>query len=793
MIKNYFKIAIRNLRRNKLYMSINIMGLALGITCAILIFSLIKYHLRFDDFHANSNRIYRIVTEQHRDNISYVSAVPSPLGKTIRNDYTFAEKVSRIATFENTLISFETKTGTAKFKEPEGVSFTEPEYFDIFNFPMVKGNKNSQLTEPNTAIITRNIANKYFGNEDPINKTFKIDNKIDIRVTGVLANLPNNTDQKCEIYVSYSTMKQYNEWLASDDSWGGIQSAMKCFILLRPNIQPQQVEAVLPAYVKKYRSTSKNVHHYKLQPLSDIHFNAQYGGQMEKKNLWVLSLIGLFLIISACVNFVNLATAQALNRAKEIGVRKVLGSSRSQLFWQFIAETGLITVFAVMMALVLSYILLPFVNQLFNSQITINLLSDKTLLLFIPFLALIVTIFAGFYPGLILSGFKPIQALKSKIMQKNPGGINTRRSLIITQFAISQILIIGTILIALQMKYAKQSDMGFNKDAVVMIPIPSPEKAKNVKNELKRIAGVENVSLCYTSPSSRIYWQTTPRYDNRSEEEVFRISMRPADDDYLKTFGLELVAGRNLSPSDTTKEFLVNEMFIRKLNLTSPNEVLGKNLTVNGDEKGPIVGVLKDFHDASFHENINAVCISSMSSRYGDYAVKINLSNVPATLAAIEETWSKVHPDQIYEHEFLDEQIASFYQAEAMNLKLIQVFSLIAIFIGCLGLYGLASFMAAQKTKEIGIRKVLGSTISQILWIFGKEFFRLILVAFLIAAPIAWWLMNSWLQNFEFRIPISPWIFVLAILVSVVIALFTVSYRSIRAAVANPAKSLRSE
>jgi len=376
------------------------MGLALGITCAILIFSLIKYHLRFDDFHANSNRIYRIVTEQHRDNISYVSAVPSPLGKAIRNDYTFAEKVSRIATFENTLISFETKTGTAKFKEPEGVSFTEPEYFDIFNFPLVKGNKNSQLTEPNTAIITRNIANKYFGNEDPINKTFKIDNKIDIRVTGVLANLPNNTDQKCEIYVSYSTMKQYNEWLASDDSWGGIQSAMKCFILLRPNIQPQQVEAVLPAYVKKYRSTSKNVHHYKLQPLSDIHFNAQYGGQMEKKNLWVLSLIGLFLIISACVNFVNLATAQALNRAKEIGVRKVLGSSRSQLFWQFIAETGLITVFAVMMALVLSYILLPFVNQLFNSQITINLLSDKTLLLFIPFLALIVTIFAGFIPDL---------------------------------------------------------------------------------------------------------------------------------------------------------------------------------------------------------------------------------------------------------------------------------------------------------------------------------------------------------------------------------------------------------
>ena len=369
------------------------------------------------------------------------------------------------------LITIQNSKEIDKYKD--GVAFAESEFFDIFNYPLLQGDKKTLLADPNTAILTERMAKKYFGNEDPINKTFRLDNSIDFRVTGVLKNLPKNTDRKTEIYLSYSSLKGYNEWYASDDSWGGLSTPMQCFVLLRPNVDPRQVEMALPVYVKKHRPTNKNVHHYKLQPLADIHFNADYGGAMTKRNLWVLSCIGLFLIITACVNFINLATAQALKRSKEVGVRKVLGSMRGQLFWQFLAETGLITVIAVAIAIPLSLFAVPYVNEWFNSQMNLDFSSDWKLWGFISLLALIVTFFAGSYPGIILSGFKPVLALKSRITQNNLGGFNTRRALIITQFAISQILVIGMIVIAMQMRYAKQSDLGFNKDAIVMVPVAS--------------------------------------------------------------------------------------------------------------------------------------------------------------------------------------------------------------------------------------------------------------------------------------------------------------------------------
>ena len=794
MIKNYLKIALRNLKRNKVYMSINVMGLAIGIACGILIFSLVKFHLGVDKFHHDADRIYRIVTEQHRDNISYTAGVPSPLGKAFRTDYDYAEKTARIAIFEDALITIKKDVVYKKFKERTGTAFTEPEYFDIFNFPLLQGNKKTVLVEPNTAIITARLAKKYFGTTDAINKTFRLDNKIDFKVTGILKNLPENSDQKCEIYLSYITLKDYNEWLASDDAWGGIQSAMNCYVRLRPGIDAAKAETVFPAYVKKNRPGSKNVHHYKLQPLADIHFDSRYGGVMEKKNLWVLSFIGLFLIITACVNFINLATAQALKRSKEVGVRKVLGSKKGQLFWQFIAETSVITFISVLVAIGLSYLTLPYVNNWFGLQMNIDLFADWRLLLFIPFLAVIVIFFAGSYPGFILSGVQPIVALKNKITEGNTGGFNTRRSLIVVQFAISQLLIIALIVIAKQMHYSKNSDLGFNKDAVVMVPAVSPvQKAKTLKTQFLQLNGVQDVSLCFSPPSSYKNWNTAPTYDNHLEEESFRMSVKSGDEDFIKTFGIKLIAGRNLFPSDSAKEFLVNETFVKKLNLISVEQVLGKALVVGGNMKGTIVGVVKDFHDMSFFDDINAACIAPLSNNYYSYAVKISLNNTPGTLAAIEKAWSKMNPEQIYEYEFVDEHIATFYKAEELMLKLIQVFSFLAIFIGCLGLYGLVSFMAEQKTKEIGIRKVLGGSIANILWMFGKEFSRLILIAFLIAAPIGYWLMTGWLQDFKFRISINIEVFVFAILITVLIAMITVGYRSIRAANANPVKSLRTE
>ncbi|GAB3641527.1 ABC transporter permease [Spirosoma arcticum] len=425
MIRNHLKIAWRNLVRNRAYASINIFGLGLGMTCGLLIFMLVKYHLSFDNFHRNADRIFRIVTEEHRDVIEYESSVPSPLGKAFRDDYDFAEKVARIATYDDAVITINTGKEGEKFKQEGGFAFAEPAYFDIFNFSLIAGNLQSALLEPNTAIITERLAQKYFRSKNPINRTIQFGKSIKAKITGVLKDIPENSHQQAEIFVSYSTLKQQDEWLASDDAWGGINDVMKCYVRLRPPISVAQVEAVFPAYVTKHRPTSTNVHHYKLQPLSKVHLDARYGGPMDKKNLWVLSFIGVFILVTACVNFVNLATAQALNRAKEVGVRKVMGSLRGQIFWQFIAQTGVITVLALGVAFVLSLAALPFVNDWFTAHVRFDLLHDGQLMVFIPLLVLFVTFVAGSYPGLILAGFQPVVALRGRLSQRNIGGFNT--------------------------------------------------------------------------------------------------------------------------------------------------------------------------------------------------------------------------------------------------------------------------------------------------------------------------------------------------------------------------------
>jgi putative ABC transport system permease protein len=798
LYKSYLKIGWRNLLRNKSYSIINIAGLALSITCGIFIFSLVKHHLSFDNFHPNSNRIYRVVTELHRDGIAYRNNVPSPLGDLFRKDYTYGEKVARVFTESYALITLRNKNEVVKFKEAEGIAFAETSFFEIFNFPLLLGNKETVLVEPNTAILTERIARKYFGDKDPIGETFWLENKVAFTVTGVLKNLPTNTDIKSEIFVSYPSLKSYDPWMAHEtDGWNGIRDGMKCYVLLQPGVPVAQVERVMSAYVKIYRPTSKNVHHYKLQPLAEIHFDANYGGAMGKSNLWILSVIGLFLLITACVNFINLATAQALKRSKEVGVRKVLGSLKRQLFWQFIFETGMITFAGIVLAIILSHATFPFVNSLFQTELSVNLFVDKQLILFIMTLGLVITFLAGFYPAMVLAGFQPVVALKGKLSQQRIGGFNTRRTLIVAQFAISQVLIIGMVVIMNQMRFARQSDLGFDKDAIVMIAVGKDSTGTSIntlKNEISGIAGVEKLSVCFAAPSSQEEWGNSIKFDNSSEEVNFRTSIKAADADYVSTFNLELVAGKNLVPSDTVREMLVNETMVSKLQLRSPEDAIGRVISANGGAmKAPIVGVLKDFHNKSFHEVISPVLITTYTEDYSKYAVKLNLANAKSILSDIEAMWSQQHPDQIFEYEFLDESIARFYHAEETTLKLIQIFSFIAIFIGCLGLYGLVSFMTSQKTKEIGIRKVLGGDVIHILWIFGKEFVRLIVIAFLLAAPLGWWLMHNWLQGFQFQAPIDTWTFVWALGCSLVVASITVSYQVIKTAFLNPVNSLRTE
>ncbi|WP_192349870.1 ABC transporter permease [Algoriphagus sp. Y33] len=796
MYKSYFKIGWRTIIRNKEYALINIAGLALSITCCILIFALVKHHTGFDDFHQNKDRIYRIVTEQHRETVSFVNAVPSPLGEVFRENHTYGEKVARVFNETDALITFERGGELVKIKEPEGIAFTEPTFFEIFNFPLSQGDITTALNDPNTAIITERMARKYFGTQNPIGQVISYNNKIPFTITGILKDLPVTTDIKTELFVSYPTLKDFNPWLASENAWGGISSGMYCYTLLQPHVTPMQVEEALQPYVKQFRPTSKNVHHYKLQPLSDIHFNGKFGGAIEKSDLWILSAIGIFLLITACVNFVNLATAQALKRSKEVGVRKVLGSLRGQLFWQFLMETAIITSASIFLAVVAAYFLVPSVNSFFKTQIPLNFGADGVFLLFIAGLGILITVLAGCYPALILTGFKPVTALKGKLSMQQLGGFNTRRSLIVTQFAISQVLIIGLIVIMNQMRFSRQAELGFDKESLVMVKLggDSLNTMHTLKNEFLRLPGVEKVSLCLAAPASSNDWGNSIRFESDTEEVNFRTNMKLADADYISTFDLELLAGRNILPSDTVREVIVNEALLHKLGIESYEEALGKMIYANGGSmKGPIVGVVRNFHDKSFHEEISAALIATGSNWYSNFAIKINSNTTIATLGEIEKLWQEHYPDQLFEYSFVDESIAQFYESEETILRGIQVFSFIAIFIGCLGLYGLVSFMVAQKTKEVGIRKVMGGGIRHIIWIFGQEFVRLIVIAFLIAAPLGWWFMNNWLQDFAFKIKLDVWTFAIAVGCSFLIAALSVGYQVVRAAVINPAVSLKTE
>ncbi|HZY78540.1 MAG TPA: ABC transporter permease [Cyclobacteriaceae bacterium] len=792
MFRNYILVALRNISRHSSYTIINVLGLGLGMACALLIFSLVSHHLSYDRFHPEFDRIYKIVTDQHRDQVSYTSSVPAPLGKAIRDEFTFTEKVGRQAVFGDQLITITENGEVRKFIEPD-VAMAEPDFFDIFSIPMVNNaDAKTLFTDPNTAIITEKLAKKYFGNSDPIGKVFKVGTREEFRVVGIMKDIPNNTDLRAEIYVSYDALKYFNEWLASDDSWGGISSSMRCYTRLKPGVNIDEMEEAMFGFVKRYRPTSKNVHHYRLQPLSDVHFNARYGGSMNMRNIIALSVIGLLLVITACVNFVNLATARATSRSREVGVRKVLGGLRSQILRQFMSETFVIALVSVVVAAGVAMMTIPMINEWFNSRLSTNIFSDWKVVLFIPALLLFVTFIAGFYPGVILSGFQAAAALKGKVAQRG-SGMNLRRTLIVGQFAISQLLVIVLIVVMNQVKYAQTTDLGFDRDAVLMVPVGSPEeKINTLKSQLLQLPGVEGVSLCMAAPSSQSRWGTSLTFGNNTEAENFQVSAKLADPDYISLFGIELVAGRNITQSDTLREFLVNERFAESMGM-KPEELLGQNITVNGEWKFPIVGVVKDFHDASLHENINPIFIGTRLEMYGSYAVKIDPGKITETMKAIETTWSEMHPDLIYTSQFLDQEIADFYRSEENMLKLVEVFSVVAIVVGCLGLFGLVSFMAMQRTKEIGIRKVLGSSVAQILWIFGKEFSILISVAFIIAAPAGWWLMSKWLQDYQYAIPLQSWIFISALGFTFGVAIITVGYRSFMAAVANPVSSLRSE
>ncbi|NUM80386.1 ABC transporter permease [bacterium] len=804
MIKSYLQTALRKIVRNKSYALINAIGLSLGIGCSLIIFLIIRHETSFDTFHTKRDRIYRVTTDEHLASgiISPTGGSPFPMEKALRQDFSAIEKTTKLVYVYGGFFSIPNPAGqtVAKFQENTGVVYLATSFFELFDFEWIAGNP-SALAEPLHIVLTESMAKKYFPDGDAVNKIIRFENRWDLKVSGILKDFPFNTDFPFQCMISLESVYSEPDMMGMNlESWGNLSSNVNTFVLLSEGASSAELEAQLPALKTKYMPDDQDgrVHH--LQPLSDMHYNTDYGVfsdySTSKNTLWTLGLIGVFLIVTACINFINLATAQAESRSKEVGVRKVLGAFRGQLVSQFLGETFLITIMAVIFALGLTEVLMPRLLAVLGIHMDLHLFADLEILLFVGATTLTVSLLAGLYPAFVLSSFQPAAAIKGQ-KQSRHKGMTLRRGLVIAQFAISQTLIIGTIIVSHQMDYFQNRDMGFQKDAIVTFPLPANDKTKleTFRTQLMQHPGIRSVSFNYSSAISGNRWDAGIRYEKDGHEQIYTSDLKFADENYLETYGLELLAGRNYTASDSIKEFVVNETFVRGLGFDRPDQAIGFLIKIGSRGKvyKPIVGVVKDFNTKSLHEQIRPCLMSTRPNSYYEGSVKLQTTQMQDVIPHLEKYWNETFPEFVFSYEFLDQRIASFYRQEEKASTVFRIFALIAILIGSLGLFGLVSFVAMQRTKEIGIRKVLGATIPNIVMMFIREFFALIAIAFMLAAPLAYWVMNNWLENFAYRVSIGAGVFVTAIAFTVILAVITIGYRILKTATSNPVEALKYE
>ncbi len=799
MIRNYFITSLRKLWRNKSYTLINTIGLSLGISCALAIFLLVRHELSYDNWHTKRDRIFRVVTDSDVNGERNMSlSSPMPLSTEMKKDFPELEQSTLAMYFYGGLATVTPPTGEMrKFQEKTGMSFVEPAFFEIFDFEW-KAGSGASLKDPYCVVLTESLAKKFFGNEDPINKIVRFENQFDFKVTGVLKDMPLNSDFPFAFMMSLSTIYVDKLILGGLDplDWGNLTSNANTYLLLRNPADAPSLESKLVEWRKKFVKDNNNKNTERLQPISDMHYAPEYGTWSGKTTsrgaLWTLGLIGVFLVVAGCINFINLATAQAVNRSKEIGVRKVLGANRLQLGIQFIGETLLLSLLSAMVAVVLLELFMPKLLSVVNIEMTFHL-TEWRVVAFVAGLTVLVGVVSGFYPALVLSGFTPALALKGKSISS--GGAGLRKGLVVVQFAISQVLIIGTIVATMQMDLFLTRDLGFVKDAVVTVPLPAQETTRfeTFRNGLRSIPEVQQASFCFSGAASENRWDQDVKYRKGTEERAFVTDLKWADEYYLETHGIRLLAGRNLLASDTISEYVVNEAFARHMGFENPADAIGQTILLGRRGYKPIVGVVGNFHTTSLRDGIRPTVITTRSKFYYEASVKIQSKDIPAVMGSIEKVWSVAFPEFVFSHEFMDERIREFYKDEKKAGDLFRIFSSIAILISALGLFGFISFMAEQRTKEIGVRKVLGASVYQILWLLGRDFGLLIVIAFGVAAPIGYLVMNKWMEDYAYKVEIGPTILLLSILSSFLVAITTVGYRALRAATANPVDSLKCE
>lgn len=783
MLRNYFTIAYRTILQQKSYAFINVMGLALGLAACILIFLVVRNELGYDAFNQKADRTYRVTVSGG----DYNPSVSFAIAPKFRTDFPEAEQVSQYY-FQR---EAQVQIGTQRFLE-ENYAYADGAFPQVFDFNWLAGNPKTALLEPNTVVLTKSMADNYFGNEDAIGKTIRLDNEYDLRVTGVIKDLPSNTHLIFNFLVSWETVRKK---LETPHFWS--ISGGYLYVVLPEKLRLKQVEARIPAFIRKNwgNDIAKDAA-LLLQPLREIHFDKRYLTQItmprSKETIYGLAGVAIVIILTACINFVNLATAQAVHRSKEVGIRKALGAFRGQLIGQVLGETTLLVVMAMLLALLAVLAFLPLTKPLLDIRIDASQLAEPAVIAVIAGIVVATILLAGLYPAFIQSGFQPIKALKARTTDATFGGMTVRKGLVILQFAITQVMIIGTLVVASQMDYFVNQDMGFEKEAVVSFW--TGNKADVMRQKLQDNPGIQQFSFASAGPAFNFNFApfSSPEL-GMAENDVTELKM--VDENYIPMYHLELTAGEpvmKVAEGDTVRNVVVNQTLIRRLGIQKDADAVGKRVRVAG---GPAIirGVIRDFQSESKHKKIRACVLTYNSKSFWQTSVKLKPQQMRETLATIEKDWTALNPESIFKYEFVDEHIAKLYNQEEKMYNVFRLFSGIAIVIGALGLFGLVSLMAVQRTKEVGVRKVLGASVASIVLLFSREFIGLILIAFVIAAPLAWYGMDIWLREYAYHIQIGPAIFLIAILVTFVIAAVTVSYQSIKSALVNPVKSLRSE
>jgi putative ABC transport system permease protein len=807
MIKHYYKIAFRNLWKNKGFSAINIFGLAIGLAVCLLILFYVNNELGYDKYNTKADRIFRIDGDLKFGGNHFVLAqTPDPLGPALKEDFPQVEQYVRMRDHGGIMV----KKNNQNIQE-DRVIYVDSTLFSVFTLPMIKGDPTSALVQPNSVVITESTAKKYFNSTDVVGKTLTIGDSGFYKVTGVIKDIPKQSHFHYDFFISmYGQLSPYeiNQWTSNN---------FNTYIVLKKGTDAKHFSAQLDNYVmshvaplfsswnlteEKFKQQG-NFLHYNLFPLEKIHLYSNRTGELEANGnieyVYIFSLIAIFILLIACVNFMNLSTARSANRAKEVGVRKVLGSLRKNLVLQFLSESVLISFVSLILALIIAALLLPYFNQLSGKDLTLDLFLRPWLLPAAVFLMIIVGLIAGSYPAFYLSAFKPVQVLKGKLA-KGFKSSWLRSGLVVFQFCISIILVIGTLVIYTQLNYIRNKDIGYDRSHVLIIKNTDGlgQQSKVFEDEVKKLNGVQNVTMTGYLPTAG--WRNdSPLFPDANTDTKNAVStqMWRIDENYIPTLGMKIIKGRNFSrdfPTDSSA-IILNESAARLFGFADPinkalyymNKFPIKDLT-----KYHIVGIVKDFNFNSLRQHVTPLCFF-YGAQAASAAVRIHSANIPQLISSIEATYKTLAPGQPFAYSFMDEDFNKTYSNEQRMGTISMIFSGLAIFVACLGLLGLITFAAEQRSKEIGIRKVLGANGSNIVSMLSKDFLKLVFIASFIAIPLAWVAMNKWLQGFAYRIEISWWIFAIAALLSIFIALITIFYQALKAAIANPVESLRSE